>query len=90
MSDDRRHRVSLTGAVAIGIGGMVGGGIFAVLTRSEVLSACYALAGALLFCLFIVYDTYRITTMLGRLCCESRNCCSLMMTMSTNYAIIAH
>ena len=33
--------------------------------RSDLLMALYALAGSLVFCIFIIYDTYLITRKLG-------------------------
>lgn len=44
---------------------LIAAGLLGMLLRSDVLLTAYALAGAMCFCLFIIYDTYLITRKLG-------------------------
>ena len=40
-------------------------GLLGLLLRSDLLMTLYALAGSLIFCIYIIYDTYLITRKLG-------------------------
>ena len=40
-------------------------GLLGLVLRSDLLMTLYALAGSLIFCIYIIYDTYLITRKLG-------------------------